>query len=215
VYDTRTRSKERIKRPTPGNRAAYGVTWGRRFAYIGWREPSEVIEYDKDLRPTGRQCQSLAGYDFRPGEHGSAPHQALYLEGSLILAHTGRNAICAYGIADLKQHGAWSPASERRAFRGVEYHHLNTVFARPGELYAVAHMAGAQESEVWRFRRGQGLSNLQFIESYGCGRGAHNVFPLGNGLAVCDSMNSQVVRVGGEKQVVYRGPEDRLFRGVC
>jgi len=215
VYDVDTREKTRVQRPTAGNRAAYGITWGGKYAYIGWREPSEVAEYDRDLKPTGRLVITDAGHEFRPGEKGSAPHQMMYANQLLLLANTGKDEIVAFEIGGLRQVDSWSPRQIEPAYMGAEYHHLNSVFAWGKELYVVAHMAGARESQAWTLSPDGPLHDSRVRNVRQCGTGAHNVFPLNEGLASCASMDSQVVHLGSEKQVVYQGPRDRLFRGVC
>jgi len=218
VYDLDTHSRMPIERPDlagGASREAFGVTWGGRYAYIGWRHPCEVIEYDKAWKPTGRREHMVVGRELEGGAHPCTVHQLLYLEGELLIANTSKDEISVVTTEQLFQQDALKP-HEMTGIPDLPGHlHYNTLFAQPGELYVVAHMHMAQESQVWKFTRYRGTYGLTFSEAFVGGHGAHNVFPWRGSLLVLDSNRARIIPIGHPEKVLYQGPSHTILRGVC
>lgn len=214
VYDVDTRHKTSIERPTAGGRGAYGMTWRGSRAYIGWRGPCQVLEYDRALTPTGRLCQPSRGHDFfNVRMPDRAVHGILRVGEQLYVMNSGRDEILIFSADTLCQSAAWCPHDTARRYDVPHFKHYNGMCATKGFLYVVCHMEQKRASEVWKFHRALEPHNMQLVDTFVGGKGAHSCFPWRDGMALCDSLNNQVIRLG-TNEVLYETAPGWMTRGV-
>lgn len=220
VYDYDADSVTPVPRGTPQEEDdsvsyAFGISWTQQHFYAAWRRPDEIIEYDKELKPTGRVISQPDG----PDALGDI-HQILCRSGKIWATCCGYNRIHVYDAATLKLDRSWNPAygqddaepGKASFYEGSylgKYKHWNSIRIVEDKLYLLAHMYDCPPSKVWEFS----FPELEFRRKIPGGECAHNIFFYDGKLNILDSKNGRICQpeIGLCHGFFDRSP---FFRGV-
>jgi hypothetical protein len=207
-----------IDRGTDGRTWAYGISWCGDRAFIAWRTPDEILEYDVDFKHTGRRC------DARDQKLGDL-HQIICYDNKIWATNTGHNSISIFDCDTLELIETWRPhehiphdddtkyfheKKDKRTKPGVNYKHYNSIMFKYDRMYVNAHMTIKNPpSKVWEFT----YPKRKFIRKILGGITSHNIFFLNGALTVCDSGNSCILQPEDNK-VIFHKDVGSYLRGV-
>lgn len=170
-------------------RPSYGISWYRDRLFIAWRGPCEILEYDIDLKPTGRKCKGSKLGDL---------HQIICFDNKIWVANTGKNLISIFDINTLDLVEDWCPHLNRdqddnhilSKDNNIHYKHYNSIMFNKKKIYINAHMTkNNPPSKLWIFK----YKNKKFISKISGGISTHNIFFIDNKPIVCDSENGKIL----------------------
>ena len=216
LYDYEARKiLKNLRRPTKGINWSYGVSWHKDKLFIAWREAHEILEYDKDLKPTGRAIKSCDAHPI------GDMHQITCYDGKIWVANTGYNRISIFDAETLKLVEEWYPDKGHNDGEPIYnpnkvpthvnnyYKHFNSIMFNGDGIYVLAHMTiHNPPSKVWQF-----TSDKKLMRKIKGGKQAHNIFFLNDKLTVCDSDNHCLLQPESGK-VIFRSMRGAWLRGA-
>lgn len=194
-----------------GAGAYYGITWHPTQVFV-------VCRNDKGDRKTTIEVfdHDLEHVKSVPANHLLNAHQAIYHGGRLYIANTDRNRVEMYTQA-LQRLKALEWTEEQ-----YDLNHVNSVWIGEGggKIYVCEHNGGTYaKGQDWEHRsvvRAFWLRDLEETEAHQIGRGIHNIYIEGQGMYVCSSLDSALIRRTpfGEEKIRFKGWHPRgLARG--